>query len=187
MMPSLVEEMEAAATAAGFTLSCEPEVGRVLAVLAAAVPAGGAVLELGTGTGVGLAWLLSGLRGRTDVTLTSVEVDPEVAAVAATHTWPSFVRLEVGDAIEVVRRPQRWDLIFADAPGGKWEGLDSTITALAPGGILVVDDMAPTTYVDDTHRSKTTEVRHRLLTHPHLVTVEIAWSSGIMLSTSRHD
>lgn len=49
MTPPLVEEMAAAGAAAGFGLSCEPEVGRLLAVLAAAVPPGGAVLELGTG------------------------------------------------------------------------------------------------------------------------------------------
>ena len=35
----------------------------------------------------------------------------------------------------------QFSLIFADAPGGKWEGLDRTIAALEPGGLLVVDDM----------------------------------------------
>lgn len=92
----------------------------------------------------------------------------------------------MGDALDVVRRSERWDLIFADAPGGKWDGLDLTIAALAPGGVLVVDDMSPTSYADDTHREKTAEVCLRLLDHPDLVTVEIAWSTGIMVSTRRH-
>ena len=37
---------------AGFPMSCEPAVGRLLAVLAAHLPDGARVLELGTGTGV---------------------------------------------------------------------------------------------------------------------------------------
>ncbi|MFI5046142.1 MAG: hypothetical protein ACHQIG_03685 [Acidimicrobiia bacterium] len=41
----------------GFELSCEDEVGALLAALAAAVPVGSRVVELGTGAGVGLAGL----------------------------------------------------------------------------------------------------------------------------------
>jgi hypothetical protein len=37
------------AEAAGFTMSCDPRVGRLLSVLAAALPRDGRILELGTG------------------------------------------------------------------------------------------------------------------------------------------
>ena len=57
-VPSLVREATARARRAGFPLSCDPAVGRLLAVLAAHLPAGARVLELGTGTGVGAAWLM---------------------------------------------------------------------------------------------------------------------------------
>ena len=80
----------------GFPFSCEPGAGALLSSLAAAVPAEGRILELGTGAGVGLAWL-PGLG--------------------------------------------RFHLVFVDAPGGKLEGLDRSIAALEPGGVLVVDDM----------------------------------------------
>ena len=43
---------------AGFALSCEVGVGRLLATLAAGVRPGGRILELGTGAGVGLAWIV---------------------------------------------------------------------------------------------------------------------------------
>jgi predicted O-methyltransferase YrrM len=39
------------AARAGFQLACEVEVGKLLAALAAAVPSGGRVLEIGTGVG----------------------------------------------------------------------------------------------------------------------------------------
>jgi len=71
------------AARAGFTMSCHPDTGRLLAVLAAAVPRGGRVLELGTGTGVGTAWLTHGLGSRTDVEVRTVEIDPATAKLAA--------------------------------------------------------------------------------------------------------
>ena len=57
------------ATQAGFAMSCDPDTGRLLAVLAAAVPSRGRLLELGTGAGVGTAWLTYGLQRTTDVEL----------------------------------------------------------------------------------------------------------------------
>ncbi len=185
-LPDLVRQAHQQAAATGFTMSCEPETGRLLAVLAAAVPPGGRILELGTGTGVGTAWLVAGLHGRGDVEVLTVENDPGTAALVRAVPWPAFVKLINGDATDVTRRSGTFDLIFADAPAGKWHGLEKTIAALRPGGRLVVDDMTPTRYIDDTHRHKTNQVREHLHSHPELTTVEIAWSTGLILSTRHH-
>jgi predicted O-methyltransferase YrrM len=90
-----------------------------------------------------------------------------------------------GDAVEVTRSAGSFDLIFADAQGGKWEGLDTTVAALRPSAHLLVDDMAPGEFADDHHARKTSEVRARLLSHPDLASVEIAWSTGLILCTRR--
>jgi hypothetical protein len=45
--------------------------------------------------------------------------------------------------------------------------------------------MTPGEFADEHHARKTAEVRSRLLGHPDLVSVEIAWSSGLILSTRR--
>ena len=82
-MPPLVQDAVARAREAGFALSCDPAVGLLLATLAAHLPAGARVLELGTGTGVGTAWITTGLLPRTDVTVVTVEKDPATAALAA--------------------------------------------------------------------------------------------------------
>lgn len=185
-LPSTVEAATAIAAEAGFTLSCDPEAGRLLSVLAAAVPPDGTILELGTGAGVGLGWILSGLRSRTDVRVVSVELDDELARVATSQGWPNFVSIKAGDALEVLQRGERWDLIFADAQGGKWEGLDDTINALRPGGILLVDDMTPSELANDLHRDKIVEVRQRLLHDDRLVAVEIGWSTGIIMCSRAH-
>ncbi|MGH9089302.1 MAG: O-methyltransferase [Acidimicrobiales bacterium] len=183
MLPPDVRRVLERAEAAGFALSCDHGAGRLLQVLVAAIPRGGSALELGTGAGVGLAWMLSGLGERTDVRITSAEIDPTTAALAAGIDWPAFVTLEKRDALEILRRGDRWDLIFADAQGGKWEGLDDTIDALAPQGVLLVDDMTPPEFVSDVHRVKTAEVREQLLHDSRLAAVEIDWSSGLILST----
>src|SRR5689334_18579503 len=185
VLPEPVRLAAERAERAGFAMSCDPGAGSLLAVLAAAVPANGRVLELGTGTGVGTAWIVHGLRERDDVEVVTVEIDAATAALAAQYRWPPQVRLLTGDALEVTRRAGRFDLIFADAQGGKWEGLDATVAALRPGGQLLVDDMTPGEFADEHHARKTAEVRSRLLGHPALVSVEIAWSSGLILSTRR--
>lgn len=143
------------------------------------------VLELGTGTGVGTAWITDGLQGRDDVEVFTVEIDAATAALAAEYAWPPWVKLLTGNATDVTRGAGRFDLIFADAQGGKWEGLGVTVAALRPGGHLLVDDMRPGEFADEYHARKTSEVRSLLLGHPDLISVEIAWSSGLILSTRR--
>jgi predicted O-methyltransferase YrrM len=181
-VPPLVAAAIARARQAGFLMSCDPAVGRLLAVLAAHLPEGARVLELGTGTGVGTAWIVSGLLPRTDVTVTSVEKDPGTATVAASGDWPSFVDLRRGDALDVLGEGGTFDLIFADAPGGKWEGLDRSVAALRPRGLLVVDDMTPEPDWPDSQRAAQDKVRQALLSAPELTSAELAVGSGVILS-----
>ena len=182
----LVDAAYARAERSGFPLSCERPVGQLLAVLAAGVRPGGHVLELGTGAGVGVAWLVRGLGERTDVTVTSIELDPRTAEVAATETWPSFVDLRVADALTFLPTAAGvFDLIFADAAGGKAEGLDLTIAALRPRGVLVVDDMRPAEDWPEDFKVRQDGVRRTLVEHPHLVCVELEHGSGMVLSTRR--
>lgn len=182
MPPPIVARALARAERSGFTLACEPEVGALLAVLAASTPQGGRFLELGTGVGVGLAWIVHGLGARRDVEVISVDLDPAVQAIAAEEPWPAFVRLEQGDGAEAVGRLGRFERIFADAPGGKLTGLDRTLAALAPAGVLLVDDMDLSRHEDARLLRLLPRVREQLLAAPDLAVVELAASSGIMLA-----
>jgi predicted O-methyltransferase YrrM len=184
-LPALVAAADSRARSAGFPRSCEPAVGRLLSVLAAHLPAGARVLELGTGAGVGTAWIVSGLLPRTDVAVTTVEKDPQTAALAAQGDWPGFVSLRHGDALEVLAEGCTFALIFADAQGGKSEGLDKTIAALNPHGLLVVDDMTPTPDWTRELRARQDWVRWTLFSSPLLTSVELSHGSGVILAARR--
>jgi demethylmenaquinone methyltransferase/2-methoxy-6-polyprenyl-1,4-benzoquinol methylase len=181
MLPPPVEAALARADAAGFEMSCDPGVGQLLAVLAATVNPHGRVLELGTGCGVGLAWIVHGLESRADVAVVSIESSHEVAKAARAARFPEYVSIIEGDAVSLLPTLGEFDLVFADAQGGKWERLDLTIGAVRFGGMLIVDDMTPARWGNDEHQTKTTEVKERLLTDPSLTSVELAYASGVIL------
>lgn len=166
-----------------FQFSCEPQVGRLLAVLAAAAPRNARILELGTGAGVGTAWLAHGVNGRADVRIVTVEQTPHLAEVAAGYAWPGSVEFRVGDAEALLPELGTFDLVFADAQGGKWSGLESTVRALRLGGILVVDDMDLDRYADPLHKTLVEGVRQALWTDQRLRAVEFAAGSGIIAAS----
>ena len=181
-LPPLVAAATEQSHSAGFPFSCEPGVGQLLAVLAAHLPARARVLELGTGTGVGTAWIVSALLPRADVEVITIEKDPKTAVLAAQNDWPGFVSLRRGDALDLLSGLGMFDLIFADAQGGKWEGLDHTISALNPHGLLVVNDMTPTAGWTSEQRTRQDEVRRTLLTSRLLTSIELDHGSGVILS-----
>jgi len=182
--PSLVAEAFSRCQSAGLP-SCHRDVGQMLAVLAAHLRHGARVLELGTSGGVGTAWIASGLLSRTDVSVVTVERDTRIANIAACVGFPSFVDMRTGDSLALLAEADRYDLIFADAPRGKWDGLELTINALAPAGMLVVDDMNPIHGISGEHRDKLDFVRSTLMNCPLLLSIEMRLGSGIILST-RH-
>ena len=155
------------------------------ALAASAVPGGGRVLEIGTGVGVGLAWLVHGLGARRDVEVVTVELDDEVQRMALSSPWPPWVRFECGDGAEVAGRLGQFDLIFPDAPGGKIFKLRRTVAALRRGGVLVADDMDLTRHEDEQLRSALAVVRHRLLDNAELVCAELGFSSGVIVAVKR--
>lgn len=181
-LPERVREAMARAAAASFEHSSDPGIGRVLMTLAAAVRQGGRVLEIGTGMGVGTAWLIEGLATASDVELVTIESDPQRARWAAQAGWPAFVRLVVGDALVELGGLGTFSLVFADAEGGKMYGLDLTLAAVEKGGILVLDDMRFQGR-NPAIEEGVVRARRQLLADDRFVCAEMTWSSGLMLAT----
>jgi hypothetical protein len=116
----------------------------------------------------------------------TIEVDPGRSAAAETLGWPSWVRFVAGDAIEVLPSMGVFDLIFADGEGGKWYGLELTIDALAPGGLLVLDDLnAPPAKIGQErieHLQKMRAVSSQISNDSQLVAVKLDYATGLLLA-----
>ncbi|MEM7231694.1 MAG: class I SAM-dependent methyltransferase [Planctomycetota bacterium] len=182
--PSTVEAAFARAKARGFEMSSDPVVGQLLAVLAGAVPKGGKILELGTGCGAGLAWLVHGLGGRTDVEVVTVDTDSALIEETKAADWPDYVRFELGDGGQLVRALGQFDLIFPDAPGGKLTGIESTIQALRPNGVMVLDDMNMDLHEgEDDLIAALQAMRKIVLARTDLRCVELRDGSGVLLAS----
>jgi predicted O-methyltransferase YrrM len=166
MVPPLVEKALALAAATGFTRSCSEETGRLLQVLAGARGLE-RVAEIGTGTAVGSAWILSALDP--EVAFVTVELDEDRARdAAALLAGDPAARVLHGDWRELLPAEAPFDLLFAD--GGRAKAREEVVGLLAPGGMLVLDDLTPG-YADPD------PVRELWLGHPRLVATELQVSS----------
>jgi predicted O-methyltransferase YrrM len=165
----------------GFNMVSEQKVGALLAALAASKP-GGRFLELGTGTGHGTAWLLSGMDPTSS--LDTVDTDSAVVAVARQHLQSDRrVTFHVVDGAEFLRQASRaqYDLIYADAWPGKFSHLDDALALLRTGGMYVIDDLLPQPNWPDGHAAKVPVLIADLERRSDFITVRLAWASGMMI------
>ena len=180
--PAALATILARTEALGFPMPSEPRTGALLRVLAASKP-GGRLLELGTGTGLGTAWLLDGMDQ--GATLLSVDVDPAVQAVVR-EALGGDPRLELvtqdAAAFLPCQDPASFDLVFADAMPGKYELLDAALTLLRPGGLYVIDDMLPQDSWPEGHAPRVPRLIADLAARENLRLVSMAWSSGLVVA-----
>ncbi|MEU0388686.1 class I SAM-dependent methyltransferase [Streptomyces chartreusis] len=169
VVPDRVVVAERIAAEAGFEKSSTPEVGRLLRLAAAAKP-GGVVAESGTGSGVGTAWLHSGLGA--GARLVTVERDEELARRAAgVFADDDRVSVLTGDW-RLLERHAPFDVFFCDG-GGKRDAPQRVVELLAPGGILVLDDFTPSTAWPPVFEGEVDELRLFYLTHADLDATEV--------------
>lgn len=168
-----------------FGMMSEAKVGALLATLAASKPAG-RLLELGTGTGHGTAWLLSGMDAASQ--LDTVDTDEQVMAVARRHLGAdSRIRFHVMDGASFLGAAQtaQFDVIYADAWPGKFSHLDEALALLRPGGVYVIDDLLPQANWPEGHAPRVPRLIDDLERRAEFVTVRMAWASGLMLVVRR--
>lgn len=150
--PALVQRAVAAARQVGFPVDRDdpghgrgsaslPGTGRFLAMLAAGCRAG-RIAELGTGTGIGAAWMSGAMPP--DCTLVTAELDP-VRAAAAAQVLAGDERVTVltGDAAGLIAAHGPFDLIFADSGVRDVAAFGGLVRLLRPGGRIVMDDVTP--------------------------------------------
>jgi len=202
-IPEIVQKAIALANQVGFPLmpegrplgyqgrpsACIPQVGRLLRALAAGKP-GGRVGELGTGAGVGTAWLASGLTA--GARLISVELNPALAgAVGELFAGYPNIEIRAGDWHQVVPRGEPFDLLFMDAtPRADLEpaNWDTATELLAIGGQIVMDDLTPVALWPAEWENITDYKREFAFSNPRVVGTEVlttATTSALIVTRIR--
>lgn len=162
-LPPLVVRAKSAAEALGFAKRCRDEDGLLLHVLAARRGIE-RVAEIGTGTGVGTAWLASALPP--GVLLVTAELDERLARVAAAlFEDDPDVDVVHGDWREVLPAHAPFDLLFVDGGRAK-DDPDAVLALAAPGATIVMDDVSADWERPDPRRD-------RWLAHSRLAAVEV--------------
>jgi predicted O-methyltransferase YrrM len=182
-VPPLVVAAQAVARQMGFPLTreeagpgrasaCLPGVGRFLAVLAAGC-VGGRIGELGTGAGIGAAWLASAMPA--GCSLVTAEIDEELAR-AAQELLAGDMRIEVlqGDALSFVPGRGPFDLLFADSGVRSQADFAALVGALRIGGRIVMDDVTPEQALPPGSPLRSDDIKRQFFGHePRLIATEV--------------
>jgi predicted O-methyltransferase YrrM len=171
--------------ALGFSMASTQRTGEMLCALAASKP-DGRILELGTGTGMGAAWLLHGMNA--GATLDTVDNDPACVAVARRHLGHDpRVRFHVQDGAAFLRAyaGASFDLVFADTWPGKFTDLDRALAMVRPGGLYVIDDLIPQPSWPVDHPPKIPMLLKALAQREDLWLWPLEWDTGIVVAAKK--
>ncbi|MFT4188425.1 MAG: class I SAM-dependent methyltransferase [Aeromicrobium sp.] len=181
-MPSPIDVPELVARALdlsrqrGFITSTRHETGRLLAALAASRT--GRLAELGTGTGVGSAWLASGAPE--DARIVSAELDPALAEeVQRIFADVESIEIVSGDWTAIETHAP-FSLVFVDVREVMAE-IDHLADLLEPGGIAVLDDFTPSPHWPPIVDGQVDSIREQWLTDERFVAVEMLIDEGASL------
>jgi len=167
-VPDLVARALDLSRRRGFITSTRNETGRLLATLAASRQ--GTLAELGTGCGVGSAWLSSGApKGARIVT---AELDPDLTRdVQAIFHDAENVEVTAGDWT-VLEQYAPFSLLFVDVRE-VMESIDVLADLLEAGGIAVLDDFVPSPFWPPIVDGQVDTVREQWLTDERFAAVEL--------------
>lgn len=183
--PVLHPQIEAKSQEIGFTMPSDLYIGVLLKTLIASKPASN-FLELGTGIGLSLSWMIDGMDHAS--TLTTIDNDPKLTTIASNFFGKdprvAVILADGAEWIQLYTGPS-FDLIFADAWPGKYSQLDETLTMLKPGGLYVIDDMLPQPNWPEGHAAKAEALIEILENRTDLHLTKMNWSTGVILMAKK--
>lgn len=188
----LLQEMEELAGRDDVPIS-DPEVGKMLQILAAATGAR-RILEIGTAIGYGVLWLA---RGAPEAEI--VSIDPEEERLEQARGY--LERAEVLDRVELIQAEARevlptlegpFDLVYVDALKEEYRHyLDLSLPLVRVGGMLVFDNLLWKGWVadpdqaeeDDEAAEAIRKFNPYLMIHPQLHSLILPVGDGLGVAT----
>ncbi len=139
-LPSLVAGAADLADRFDFHNSCAKAYVPLLQTLTAQCR-GGVIGEMGTGVGIGTAWMA--LAASPDTRIVTIERDGErSAAVRELFADVPNVTVLCGDALAIAEHGP-FDLLYSDAGPGKITDQEISVAMTKRGGTILLDDLTP--------------------------------------------
>ncbi len=148
-------------------------------------PATGTLAEFGTGTGVGTAWLRSGVRE--DARILTAELDPKLAGAAA-EIFDDDPQVEVRSADwATLTDAGPFSLLYLDSGDPESVRVDAVADLVEEGGIVVLDDFVPCALWPPVFHGRVDTLREEWLTDDRFTTVEVmvASDASTLIATRR--
>lgn len=165
-----------------FTMPSDLYVGTLLKTLVSSKP-NGRFLELGTGIGLSLSWMLDGMNEGSQ--LISVDNDPRLITIAKEcFGTDERVSLELADGSAWIKNYSgaKFDLIFADAWPGKYSEIEEILELITKGGFYVIDDMAVQPNWPKGHDKNAEELIAYLEKREDFTLTKMNWSTGLIIA-----
>ncbi|MGB5820504.1 MAG: class I SAM-dependent methyltransferase, partial [Saonia sp.] len=139
--PSIYSEIERKSNEIGFSMPSDIYIGSLLKTLIFSKPKSN-FLELGTGIGLSLAWMIDGMDSESR--LVTVDNDPDLIAIAEAYFGDDErITMVCADGAAWIKnyKGEKFDLVFADAWPGKYSEIQEILDLVQIGGFYIVDDM----------------------------------------------
>ncbi len=165
-----------------FTMPSDLYVGSLLKTLISSKPQAH-ILELGTGIGLSLSWMIAGMDANSS--LITVDNDPTLIAVAEEYfAHDKRVQIVCDDGAEWIKTYSgaKFDLVFADAWPGKYSEIDEVLALIKVGGFYVVDDMAVQPNWPEGHQNHVDGLVDYLEKRDDFTLTKLNWSTGLIIA-----
>jgi predicted O-methyltransferase YrrM len=169
----------------GFTMPSDLCIGTLLKTLITSKPKSN-LLELGTGIGLSLSWMIDGMDSESK--LTTVDNDFELVKIANNY-FGEDKRLEIiyADGTEWIKNynQAKFDLIFADAWPGKYSQINEILNLVKIGGLYIIDDMLAQQNWTKGHQENVDRLIEYLENREDFNLTKMNWSTGIIIATRK--
>ena len=184
--PKIHSEIEDKSKEIGFTMPSDLYIGSLLKTLITSKPNSN-ILELGTGIGLSLSWMVDGMDSNSK--LITVDNDPELTKIAL-NCFGHEKRVEIvcADGTEWIKNyaGDKFDLIFADAWPGKYSEINETLDLVKIGGLYIIDDMLTQPNWPDGHQELVDKLIEYLENREDFNLTKMNWSTGIIIATKKY-
>lgn len=185
-IPKIHSEIEKKSKEIGFTMPSDLYIGTLLKTLITSKPKSN-ILELGTGIGLSLSWMIDGMDSESK--LISVDNDPKLIEIAEYYFLKDErIQIICEDGTKWIQnyKGDRFDLIFADAWPGKYSEVDELLDLIKIGGLYIIDDMLAQPNWPDGHQENVDKLIEYLEKRKDFNLTKMNWSTGIMIATKKY-